>query len=175
MSDKDSPPKAAATAPQFDSRIVTFVVGPRKVRFGVHESTLSQAEAGHFFNKSFTNGFQETNTGCMELPEDDPEQFRCFLRWLYGIWVQPNQPLNCWTELDFSQQIKLYAFAHKYAIHALHNAIICELHSTEIKKKWGHMGIRREELEFLVANVPDGSPMHRLLADWLIKDELNVI
>ncbi|KAK2607719.1 hypothetical protein N8I77_006380 [Diaporthe amygdali] len=33
--------------------------------------------------------------------------------------------------------------------------------------------MRREDLEFFVANLPDTSPMHKLLADWLVKDVMD--
>ncbi|KAK2607720.1 hypothetical protein N8I77_006381 [Diaporthe amygdali] len=121
----------SSRAPEFGSRIVTFLVGPEKVRFCVHESIFSQAEAGKFFNTAFTNGFLETSTGLMELPEDGPDEFQCFLRWLYGTWMEPKEFSICWAELEFSQQIRLYAFAHKYTIDDLQNAIICDLHDLE--------------------------------------------
>lgn len=136
---------------------------------------LSQAEAGKFFNKAFTNGSQEAATGCMELPEDVPTDFQYFVKWLYEIWMELEKVSICWAKLEVMQQFRLYAFAHKYAINILQDAIICDLHDFENTNEWRSTKIRREDLEFLVANVPDGSPLLRFLADWLINDEFNVL
>lgn len=47
------------------------------------------------------------------------------------------------------------------------------LHDFESWNHWRHT-IRRDDLERLVADVPDGSPMHEFLKDWLIKDMFNM-
>lgn len=92
---------------------------------------------------------------------------------LYGLWTESaGSPFNC-EDLEFPQKLKLYAFAHKYDCHDFQNAIISSLHDFESWNHWRHT-IRLDDLERLVADVPEGSPMHEFLKDWLIKDMFNM-
>lgn len=126
---------------------------------------LRQAQAGNFLAKAFRKGFQETKA----LPKDGPAEFQFFVNSLYGVWTESTEfPFKC-EGLEVPQKLKLYAFAHKYACHDFQNAIISSLYHFEQRNHWQD-AICRHDLKRLVADVPDGSPMHRLLGDWLIKD-----
>lgn len=130
---------------------------------------LRQAQAGNFFDKVFPNGLQEAK----ELPECGPAEFNFLVKSLYGFWTVPTEScFNC-EDLEISQLLKLYAFAHRYACHNFQNAIIFRLFNVEYCKDWRDV-ICRHDLERLVTDIPDGSHMHEFLKDWLIKDMFNM-
>ncbi|KAG6360578.1 hypothetical protein INS49_011640 [Diaporthe citri] len=165
MSSNDAAHVAADVASKFDSRIITFLVGPQKIRFRIHDNVLRQAQAGNFLGKAFCDGFRDIK----ELPDDGPAEFQFFVNSLYRVWTESTElPFKC-ENLKVPQKLKLYAFAHKYACHDFQNAIISSIYHFEPQHVWRN-AICREDLERLVADVPDGSPMHRILTDWLLKD-----
>lgn len=130
---------------------------------------LRQAQAGNFLGKAFCDGFRDIK----ELPKDGPAEFQFFVNSLYKIWTESREyPFNC-DGLKVPQKLELYAFAHKYACHDFQNAIISSIYNFEPWNDW-KSAICRQDLERLVADVPDGSPMHALIGDWLIKDMFNV-
>lgn len=92
---------------------------------------------------------------------------------LYGVWtVSTAVPFKC-AGLKIPQKLKLYAFAHKYPCHDFQNAIISSVYDSEQRNDWED-AFCRQDLDRLVADVPDGSPMHLLLTDWLLKDTFDM-
>lgn len=136
----------------------------------MHEQVLAKREAGRFFNRVFTNGFQETQTRYLELPEDDPDAFDVFLKWLYGSYRTGN--IEAFTELfrdcDGTQLIRYYILAHKYLIDGLQDHIISALYDMT-GLLWCEVAISRNILEQFLASIPD-SHLHRLLSRWFIYD-----
>lgn len=131
---------------------------------------LQQAQAGNFLAKAFRKGFQETKA----LPNDRPAEFQFFVNSLYGVWTESTEsPFKC-EGLKVSQKLKLYALAHKYACHDFQNAIISSVYESEHHYSWLDV-ICSHDLKRLAADVPDGSPMHRLLEDWLVKDMFSMM
>lgn len=149
--------------------MIDFLVGPQKVRFRVHDNVLRQAQAGDFLAIAFCDGFYKTK----ELLDDGPAEFRFFVNSLYGLWTELTEsPFKC-EDLEFAQKLKLYVFAHKYDCHDFQNAIMSSLHDFEPVNHW-RSTICRHDLERFVADVPNGSSMHKFLADWLIQDMFNM-
>ncbi|KAI7787188.1 hypothetical protein LA080_000525 [Diaporthe eres] len=165
MSNNNAAHVAADVASKFDSRIITFLVGPQKVRFRIHDNVLRQVQAGNFLAEAFCDGFKETK----ELPNDGPADFQFFVNSLYGLWTESTESSFECQGLKVPQKLKLYAFAHKFACHDFQNAIISSIYHFEPRNVWRDV-FYREDLDRLVADVPDGSPMHKIIADWLIKD-----
>lgn len=131
---------------------------------------LQQAQAGNFLAKALRKGSQETKA----LPKDGPTEFQFFVNSLYRVWTESTgSPFEC-EGLKVSQKLKLYAFAHKYACHDFQNSIISSVYNFEWRNYWRD-AICHHDLKHLVADVPDGSSMHRLLEDWLIKDMFNMM
>jgi hypothetical protein len=71
------------------SKEVDIFVGPLREHFSVHEELLCR-DAPVFramFGNSF--GFQEAVNKSADLPEDDPETFEWFIKWLYEDYLEP--------------------------------------------------------------------------------------
>jgi hypothetical protein len=68
----------------------------------------------------FRTGFQEALNKSAELPEDDPQAFDCFLRWLYaGTLPLIDMAKSFPTSGPLWDRIKLYYFKEKYCIDIL--------------------------------------------------------
>ncbi|KAF7881532.1 hypothetical protein EAF00_011901 [Botryotinia globosa] len=63
------------------SPIVHIHVGASSQEFTVHKDLICYTSP--YFRAAFTSGFQETNTGTIELPETDTKIFDLFMGWLY--------------------------------------------------------------------------------------------
>ncbi|TGO78554.1 hypothetical protein BELL_0062g00060 [Botrytis elliptica] len=63
------------------SPIVRIYVGSSSQEFAVHKDLICYTSP--HFRAAFTSGFQETNTGTIELPETNTEIFDLFMGWLY--------------------------------------------------------------------------------------------
>jgi len=63
------------------SEVVSVLVGKERKEFIVHKKLICQASK--FFNDAFTGPFKEGQENKMDMPEDDPEVFSCFIDWLY--------------------------------------------------------------------------------------------
>lgn len=74
----------------FSERVVTIVVGPSEVTWRIHENLLSGAS--DFFKSAFNSGFKEALEDRLALPEDDPQAFELFVRWLYARAMAPLGP-----------------------------------------------------------------------------------
>ncbi|KKY17619.1 putative btb poz domain containing protein [Diplodia seriata] len=67
----------------FLGRIVTIEVGTAPaVKFFVHEALLCYYSA--FFHKALHGHFKEAETKEISLPEDDPDEFKMAVHWLYS-------------------------------------------------------------------------------------------
>ncbi|TGO45361.1 hypothetical protein BOTNAR_0676g00030 [Botryotinia narcissicola] len=59
------------------SPIVHILVGSSSQEFAVHKDLICFTSP--YFRAAFTSGFQETNTGTIELPETDTKIFDLFM------------------------------------------------------------------------------------------------
>ncbi|ROW04154.1 hypothetical protein VSDG_01189 [Cytospora chrysosperma] len=145
---KDKMSDTQATKPEMGNRYHRCWC-QKKIQYFVHEQVLAKREAGRFFNKVFTNGFQETQTRYLALPEDDPDAFDVFLKWLYGSYRTGNTEAS--TELfrdrDGTQLIRYYILAHKYLINSLQNHVMSALYDMMCKILWWEADISRDILE----------------------------
>lgn len=66
----------------FSERVVTILVGPSEVTWRLHENLLSSTS--DFFRSAFNSGFRESIEDRLSLPEDDPQAFELFVRWMYA-------------------------------------------------------------------------------------------
>ncbi|KAI9848943.1 MAG: hypothetical protein M1838_000323, partial [Thelocarpon superellum] len=80
--------------------------------FSVHRLLLTRSSK--FFASAFNGDFKEAQIKTLHLPEDDPEIFKKFLKWLYG---QPlvNAAAIASTGL-FETLAALYVFAEKVGL-----------------------------------------------------------
>lgn len=82
--------------------MVTVLVGQPSVKFNIHEIAL-KATGSKYWQVVFENGFKETETGTVELPEDNAATFDIFMKWVYGAAIGLSQVkhtfFKIWTSL----------------------------------------------------------------------------
>lgn len=61
----------------FSDTIVTVLVGPREVKWSLHENML--ASRSSFLEAAFRGGWKEGEEGILRLPEDSPRVFELFV------------------------------------------------------------------------------------------------
>lgn len=66
---------------------MTVLVGPTEVTWRLHENLLSSTS--DFFRSAFNSGFRESIEDRLTLPEDDPQAFELFVRWMYARALNP--------------------------------------------------------------------------------------
>lgn len=82
-----------------DPELVTLYVGAAKTPFLL---PLKHLEAVPFFQKAFSGRFVEAKSRTMEMPEDNPDAFCIFIRWLYRGIAEPDKviaSIEIWTQL----------------------------------------------------------------------------
>lgn len=150
---------------------MTILVGSPPTEFSVHEKILMTSES-EFFN----NGFQETQTGILKLPEDDAESFQLFLHWTYG-----NATSHVGAEKAFfkgvppSALLKLYALAFKYMLESLQDATVKLMWWHALSRTWTEMCFTQDAMEYFEATTMEGCLMDNLLVDWMAQGALDGI
>lgn len=168
---KQPPPLSLLTG-----RVVTIRVGSPPTDLFVHEEVLKTATESRFFQVAFTNGFKETETGVLELPEDDAQATQVLLHWIYGSVIGFD---NCGkggflAALDISTIVKLYVLACKYSLNILHDTIMTYLLVLSSAKCWLEMGFTGEVLSYVEANTTSDCPLSKLLVNWITEQALQI-
>jgi BTB/POZ domain len=146
---------------------VTILVGPKRKRYIVHKDLI--CEKSEYFAKAFNeNCFKEGIEKEMYLPEDEPDAFDLFIRWLY------NSRLDCkafcvegkssaeihaprWALM--STLISLYILTDKVCLEELKNTVMDNFKDIAKTHKFSPFAIIR-----IYAKGPSGSPLRRLAA-----------
>lgn len=66
----------------FDSEPITIMVGAAEKKFFVHESHIRSSS--EFFDITMNHDWKEKSTRTITLPEQDPEAFAIYIKWLYS-------------------------------------------------------------------------------------------
>lgn len=163
----------------FSERVVTILVGPSRTTWRLHENLLSSSS--DFFRSAFNSGFKETFDDQLTLPEDDPQAFELFVRWLYTRAMSPpggagtsasasaststsTPPSFITSHPPIQTWLRLYVLACKLLVAELEN--IC------VNAAWRYynVGTRRPDIrdvQYIYENTPEGSGMRRLLQERL--------
>lgn len=156
-------------------RLVKIWVGSPSTEFTVHENVLKASET-QFFQAVFSNGFKETETGILELPEDDPATFRLLLQWVYGsaTGFSDCEKKHFFSKLDYPSMLKLYATASKYMMNNLHDAIITDFWTCHVRASltWLAMSFSQDAFSFYNKTTMATCPLDRLLVDWMVDNIL---
>lgn len=133
---------------------MTVLVGPSEVQWRLHENLLSGIS--DFFRSAFNSGFQESIEDKLTMPEDDPNSFELFVRWLYIRALTPSAVSNSTTSAhvmlgkDFTggsstaciqDYLKLYVLASKVLVEELENACVDMAHA------FYSVGLRRPDVK----------------------------
>lgn len=153
--------------------MVTFIVGSPPTKFIVHEEVLKAASESQFFRVAFNNGFKETETGELDLPEDDPQAFQVLLQWVYGTATGclVGERKAFFQKVTMPNLLKLYTLASKYMMDPLHDAVITHLWSQSAC--WLQLGLTPDAMAYFEANTMADCHMDKLLVDWMATDVCN--
>lgn len=159
--------------------MVTIRVGSQPEIFYVHQAVLEKAGGSRFFQVAFRNGFRETRTHVLDLPEDDVETFSILMQCVYGM---STSFANCekspfFEKVEPSTLLRLYALASKYMMDDLHDAIITRmwcLHNDPYPAlpTWAKLDLTEDAFLYFEQNTMVGCPMDELLSDWMAYDTL---
>lgn len=132
----------------FSERVVTILVGPGGTTWRLHENLLSSAS--DFFRSAFNSGFREALEDRLTLPEDDPQAFELFVRWLYArAAVPPDSPAAAAAVLGaaptasaggIQTYLRLYVLANKLLVEELENVCV------DMACRYYKVGTRRPDI-----------------------------
>jgi hypothetical protein len=131
---------------------VTVLVGPHEMKWCLHENLLSGVS--DFFRSAFNSGFKESVEGKITMPEDDPQAFELFVRWLYMRTLVPQAVTSPATIANLlfrhvsngaaaciHEALHLYVLASKLLIEDLENACV------DIAHAYYGVGMRRPDIK----------------------------
>jgi hypothetical protein len=138
------------------------VVGPKRVKFGVHKGILIRRSA--FLRAALTGTFKEATEGTVTLQEDSPKVFGVFVSWLYTGKLE-NTVDEIPTPYGSNRLAELYIFADRYDVPILRNDAIDALVTTRQNLQIPASFFRK----VYDATLPK-DPLRRLLADMVVFD-----
>ena len=155
--------------------VVKINVGLEEVSFIVHRRRL--CDTSGFFRAAFTSQFKEGQSQSMDLPEDNPHVFDCFMQWLY----KHNYTVPEWPKEDDPEEgewpflmstIQLLSFSDKYDIPSLKKCILDAMKAYSLQDR----RIRPPSLRairYAYDNSHRNSGIRKLLAQWYahLKDD----
>jgi hypothetical protein len=140
--------------------MVEIFVGPSRVRFSVHEKSLSAQSP--VFKSMFNTGFLEADKKSAELPDDEPEVFDAFYQWLYRDTLdEMNSKDSKRSSGPIWERIKLVCFAEKYCIDKLSNYGMDTLIECYKKEKCMPSS---EAIDLAYSNTSEGSGLRLYMA-----------
>lgn len=144
---------------QFGDKMVTFIVGQGKKRLAMHKDVLT-AFAYYLFWLLCAS--DSTDVDYADLPMEREETFRAFMRWIYSAYMGITLSLLPSDEVD---RFHLYAFAHKYHVDKLADAIVSALYEkfATACDLWYTLGSDKSALETFAKVAPSHTHLYRLV------------
>ncbi|KAK6004365.1 hypothetical protein QM012_008227 [Aureobasidium pullulans] len=164
----------AATCADMNERMMTLIVGKEETHFTWFHEDLS-------FHSSFFAGAMkyswstESKDKIVRMPEDSPDVFREFVRWITdhevgGYGASSNNPsLTPWAYWDL--MVELYIFGNKYNIPRLQNVAINEI-MTLFQEQFAYP--RASTIYKVYERTPFGVSLCRLVTDIVVLSHENV-
>jgi hypothetical protein len=155
------------TLPRYiSSDIINLFVEPKRKKYHVHKDLI--CERSEYFQKAFQPiTLKESLEGGIYFPEDVPEAFDLFVRWLYT------------SELDNADSItdeKLLNYAHLYVL--ADKVCLGQLQNAAIDRNISWAGISFFSPSFIKSvyeMTPQDSVMRALMVDEVISLEENIL
>ena len=166
----------AAQAPSYGSDVITFHVGKDKPRdFVIHDSVI--ISRSDFVRLAISKDWKEAKDRIIPLPDDDPDTFELYQKWLYAGHIYTANPDPEKTAKEYERLVKAYLLGEKLIDTVFKDVIIdC------IISKLRSTGVFDPRLTNLVYdNTPLNSALSRLWrdvyvwtgsADWLDESKL---
>lgn len=124
-----------------------------------------------YWQAIFNNGFKETGTGVLELPEHDADVFEVFIRWAYSITIGDDpDDFKSLEDCSASILIKTYALAEYFMIRTLSNAVIRAMWRKTGTERWWNVRFTSDAFEYYERRPQQGCCMDNLLIDWMVTD-----
>lgn len=132
---------------------------------------MKEATDSDYWRAVFANGFKETRTGVLELPEEDAEAFDCFVKWVYGVASGFNSDNDqFFTTASVENLIKFYALAEYFMVKELADAVITDMwDQAQSEWTWFREYVTAEAIEYFQSRTKRGCGMEKLLADLALK------
>ncbi|GME65788.1 Btb poz domain containing protein [Neofusicoccum parvum] len=150
-----------------DGEALTVLVGEDKKAFFVHRKLI--CEFSSFFRAACNGPWKESEEGIVTLPEDGPEEFGIYLKWLYTNELIDK---NASTENDAhgnpyqigrpNTLARAYVIGDKIQDILFKNAAIGALIQQISTTKSYPTGLA----QYVYENTPEKSPLRRLLVDF---------
>lgn len=144
------------------------VVGAEKQCFYIHPSAL--AARSKFFEAALKKEWRPNNEQPVELPEDDPDSFNIYLRWLYfgNVALQPTGlSVLLDSDLSYLSLAKLYSLGEKlldtYFQDCVINAMVLRSRNEANSNQCSYPG--HPAIQTIYRGTPSTSPARRLLVD----------
>lgn len=136
---------------RFGADVVTINVGPDQEGFTVHQNVLTAVVGDDAFPT--------------DLSEEQPKTFQAFMAWLYAAYIYATH-LVLPRESDTIALLELYAFAYKFLIPSLEDAIISVLYEKFARDSelWFTLGSDKLALETFLRVIPSETHLYRLVA-----------
>ncbi|KAF2833873.1 hypothetical protein CC86DRAFT_415864, partial [Ophiobolus disseminans] len=154
-----------------DAAFANILVGPKQVKFIVHENLLVQYS--EFFRAALTGKFKEAEEKTVKLEEDDTTTFELFVHWLYYQRF-PNKAHGDHNELiklyhddldcGTNSCIQLHVFGDKYGVKRLKEDSLDELINITLSGN-NHCLTDADDVKLAFEHLPERSPMCRLIID----------
>jgi len=147
---------------------VVIEVGPEKIKY--HVQRLFLTHYSDYFTKALSGSWRESEDGVVRLVDIEPGIFNLFLEWLYTQALPSHEILhaNGFSIIEHGWQIKLYVFADRFAVPALHivmNRKIIAGYPLIKSAPW-----RYHHIIYAFDNLPPTDPLLDYLADRYYMD-----
>ncbi|KAK7723779.1 hypothetical protein SLS64_000110 [Diaporthe eres] len=130
--------------------VVTISVGPDQEGFDVHQNVLTAIVGDGAFSAG--------------LSEEQPKTFQAFMVWLYAAYTYATH-FALPPKSDTVALLELYAFAYKFLILSLQDAIVSVLYEKFARDSdlWFTLGSDKLSLETFMRLIPPESHLYRLV------------
>lgn len=130
--------------------VVTISVGPDQEGFDVHQNVLTAVVGDGALSADFS--------------KEQPKTFQAFMVWLYAAYTYATR-FALPPDSDTIALLELYAFAYKFLIPSLEDAIVSVLYENFARDSdlWFTLGSDKLALETFLRLVPPESHLYRLV------------
>lgn len=130
---------------------------------------MKEATDSDYWRAVFSNGFKETESVLLELPEEDADSFEVIIKRVYGAasgFIKDDR--DFFGEMSISLSIKLYGLAEYFMVKSLAEAVITDLWGYAKEANFYPEHIPAEDFEYFESRTKRGCQMDNLLVDWVL-------
>ncbi|KAL1865161.1 hypothetical protein Daus18300_007287 [Diaporthe australafricana] len=162
MQDLEVSESVSSSDSTFAGRMVTVVVGPKKVKFVAHEQVICQ------YSTILRDMFAEKpDAELFTFPHYEPQVFKLFMEWAY-IAKLGSPDIEYILDRDCvpsSDLVKLYGFAQEFCVMTLLNSTVSVIYTRfqDDRENWHTLGPDTGVLQFLVDHVDSDAHLYTVV------------